>query len=78
MATEITKYLDSAGKEFATAAEANASDAKAANQAAVEKFVGENYKSTTTNGHKSPAAKAAANAIYKWLGSQNAAFTLEA
>lgn len=78
MATQITKYLDSAGKEWQTAVEADASDAKIANQAAVEKFVGENYSQTTTNGRKSPAARAAANAIYKWLGSQNAAFSLEA
>lgn len=78
MATQITKYLDSAGKEWPTAVEADASDAKIANQAAVEKFVGENYSQTTTNGRKSPAARAAANAIYKWLGSQNAAFSLEA
>jgi hypothetical protein len=78
MATEITKYLDSAGKEWPTAVEADASDAKIANQAAVEKFIGENYSQTTTNGRKSPAARVAANAIYKWLGSQNAAFSLEA
>lgn len=78
MATEITKYLDSAGKEWTTAVEADASDAKIANQAAVEKFVSDNYSQTTTNGRKSPAARAAANAIYKWLGSQNAAFSLEA
>ena len=78
MATEITKYLDSAGKEFTTAAEANASDAKRANQEAVEKFVSATYTQTTTNGRKSPAARAAANAIYKWIGSQGSAVTLEA
>ena len=78
MATEITKYLDSAGKEWKTAVEADASDAKRANQAVVEKFVSENYTQTTSNGRKSPAAKAAANAIYKFLGTHNAAFSLEA
>ena len=69
MATEITKYLDSAGKEHATEAEANAADAKLANQAAVEQFIGKHYKLTASNGRKSPAACAAANAIYAWLGS---------
>ena len=78
MATEITKYLDSAGKEWNTAVDADASTAKLANKEAVEKFVGENYSQTTTNGRKSPAARAAANAIYKWLGSQGSAVTLEA
>jgi hypothetical protein len=70
MATEITKYLDSAGKEWPTAVEADASDAKLANQTAVEAFIQENYGKTTSNGRKSPAARAAANAIYKWIGSQ--------
>ena len=78
MATEITKYLDSAGKACDTAVEADASTAKLANKEAVEKFVSDNYEQTTSNGRKSPAAKAAANAIYKWLGSQNASVTLEA
>ncbi len=71
MATEITKYLDSAGKEFPTAVEADASDAKIANQTAVEGFIKLNYGKATANGRKSPAARAAANAIYKWLGSQS-------
>lgn len=70
MATEITKYLDSAGKEWSSAVEADASDAKIANQAAVEEFVQSNYGKVTANGRKSPAARAAANAIYRWLGSQ--------
>ena len=71
MATEITKYLDSAGKEWSSAVEADASDAKIANQAAVEAFVKENYSKATANGRKSPAARAAANAIYRWIGSNS-------
>ncbi len=78
MATEITKYLNSAGKEFNSRAEADASDAEIRNKEQVEAFVSEHYSGVTSNGRKSPAAKAAANAIYKWLGSQNAAVTVEA
>lgn len=78
MATEITKYVDNAGKEHNTKAEADAADAKLANQAAVEQFVSTRYKLTSSNGRKSPAACAAANAIYAWLGSQGASVTLEA
>lgn len=78
MTTEITKYLDSTGKEHATEADANTADAKLANQAAVEQFIATRYKLTSSNGRKSPAACAAANAIYAWLGSQGASVTLEA
>ena len=78
MATEITKYLNSAGKEFNSRAEADASDAEIRNKEQVEAFVSEYYSGVTSNGRKSPAAKAAANAIYKWLGSQNAPVTVEA
>lgn len=78
MATPITKYLDKAGKAFDTEVEANASDAKAANQAAVDAFVATHYTSKSETGRKSPAATAARNAIYKWLGSQNSTVTLEA
>lgn len=70
MAIEIIKYLDSAGKDWPTAIEADASDAKIANRAAVEAFVQANYGKATANGRKSPAAGAAANVIYKWLGSR--------
>ncbi len=78
MATQITKYLDSAGKEFPTAVEADASDAQIANRTAVEEFVQSNYGKATANGRKSPAARAAANAIYKWLGSQTGTVELTA
>lgn len=78
MATPVTKYLDKNGKEFDTEAEANASDAKIANQAAVEAFIAKHYQSQSETGRKSPAATAARNAIYKWLGSQNSSVTLEA
>ena len=78
MATEITKYLNSAGKEFNSRAEADASDAEIHNKEKVEAFVSEHYSGVTSNGRKSPAAKAAANAIYKWIGSQNASVTIEA
>lgn len=78
MATEIIKYLDSAGKAWDTAIDADTSTAKLTNKEAVEKFISENYAKATSNGRKSPAAKAAANAIYKWLGNQNVVVTLEA
>lgn len=78
MATPITKYLDKNGKEFDTEVEANASDAQIANQVAVDAFVAEHYKSKSDTGRRNPAAMAARNAIYKWLGTQNSTVTLEA
>ena len=78
MATEITKYLNSEGKEFNSRAEADASDAEIHNKEKLEAFFSGHYSGVTSNGRKSPAAKAAANAIYKWIGSQNASVTIEA
>lgn len=45
MATQITKFADNAGKLFDTEAEADASNAKAANQAVVEEFVNTHFPS---------------------------------
>ena len=70
MATAVTKYLDKAGKAFDTEADANASDAKIANAEKVAEFIAMHYNKPTSNGRKSPAAKAAENAIFKWLGNQ--------
>ena len=70
MATQVTKFLDKNGKAFDTEADANASDARIDNAAKVAEFIATHYSKLTVNGRKSPAAKAAENAIFKWLGNQ--------
>lgn len=77
MATQITKFADNAGKLFDTEAEADASNAKATNQAVVEDFVNTHFpiKEGATKGN--PHAGTAKKAIYLWLARQQAV-TLEA
>ena len=73
MATTITKYVDNAGKEFATEAEADASNAKAANAAEVEAFVSTHFATKEGSTRVNPHASTAAKAIFLWLGSKQAA-----
>ena len=51
MATEITKYLNSEGKEFNSRAEADASDAEIHNKEKVEAFVSEHYSGAVSYTH---------------------------
>lgn len=73
MATTITKYLDNAGKEFNSEAEAEASNAKAANAAEVEAFVSTHFATKEGSTRVNPHASTAAKAIFLWLGSKQAA-----
>lgn len=73
MATTITKYLDNAGKEFNSEAEADASNAKAANAAEVEAFVSTHFATKEGSTRVNPHASTAARAIFLWLGSKQAA-----
>jgi hypothetical protein len=73
MATTITKYLDNAGKEFNSEAEADASNAKAANAAEVEAFVSTHFATKEGSTRVNPHASTAAKAIFLWLGSKQAA-----
>ena len=62
MATPVTRYLDSTGKEHSSEAEANFADMKAQLQAEVDAFVAEKFPSKEGakrgNAHASTAAKA--------------------
>ena len=73
MATTITKYLDNAGKEFNSEAEADASNAKAANAAEVEAFVSTHFPSKEGSARINPHASTATKAIFLWIGSKQAA-----
>ena len=73
MATTITKYLDNAGKEFNSEAEAEASNAKAANAAEVEAFVSTHFATKEGSTRVNPHASTAAKAIFLWLGWKQAA-----
>lgn len=68
MATSIIKFLDSTGKEFATEAEANAADARRANQVEVETFVAANFPAKDGAKRANPHASTALKAIYSWIG----------
>ena len=73
MATTITKYLDNAGKEFNSEAEADASNAKAANAAEVEAFISTHFATKEGSTRVNPHASTAAKAIFLWIGSKQAA-----
>lgn len=77
MATQVTKFSDNSGKLFDTEAEADASNAKAANQAVVEEFVNTHFPTKPEAPKGNPHAGTAKKAIYLWLAKQ-AGLTVEA
>lgn len=66
MATTKTKFVDSAGNEFDTEAEADASSAVISNQELVNEFIAAHFNRQTVNGRRSPAATAARNVLNSW------------
>ena len=77
MATQITKFSDNSGKLFDTEAEADASNAKAANQAVVDEFVAIHFPTKPEAPKGNPHAGTAKKAIYLWIAKQ-AGLTVEA
>lgn len=77
MATQITKFADNAGKLFDTEAEADASNAKAANQSVVEEFVAVHFPTKADAPKGNPHAGTAKKAIFLWIGRQHG-LTVEA
>ena len=71
MATQKIKFLDQAGKEFDTAEEADASDARLANEAAVSELVQKHFPSKPGSERSNPHARTAARAIYLWIARSN-------
>lgn len=78
MAKAIQKFLDSNGKEFNTELEADASDAKIANGAAVEAFVTANFPIKDGAKRGNPHRGTAVKAILMWIAKGNHVFTVEA
>jgi len=76
MATQVTRYLDNAGKEWASEVEADASNAKIANQEVVNAFVKVHFPAKANSRRGNPHASTASKAIFLWMGSQRP--TLEA
>ena len=77
MATQITKFADNAGKLFNTEAEADASNAKAANQSVVDEFVSVHFPTKPGAPKGNPHAGTAKKAIFLWIGRQQG-LTVEA
>jgi hypothetical protein len=77
MATQITKFADNAGKLFDSEAEADASNAKAANQVVVDEFVNTHFPTKPGAPKGNPHAGTAKKAIFLWIGRQQG-LTVEA
>lgn len=68
MAEQVTRFLDTAGKEWPTEVEADASSAQIANKEAVETFVKQHFPTKPNSRRTNPHASTACKAIYLWLG----------
>lgn len=68
MATQVSKYADNSGKLFDTEVEADASNAKLANQAEVDAFVKTHFPAKANSRRGNPHASTAGKAIFLWLG----------